>query len=77
LLLAREIRDEHGKLEDVIRLTGLRKYRAQIAVEHAGRFSLNELEAIYHRLLEIDIAIKTGELAGDLALEMLVVELTN
>jgi DNA polymerase III delta subunit len=35
------------------------------------------LESIYDRLLETDIAIKTGKLEANLALDMLVVELAR
>jgi hypothetical protein len=36
-----------------------------------------DLEHIYHRLLDYDQQIKTGQLEADLALEMLVVGLTS
>ena len=39
-------------------------------------FTLPALEKIYHRLLEIDEAAKTSQVTLDLALDMLVVELT-
>ena len=43
----------------------------------AKRFSLPALEKIYHKLLEIDEAAKTSQVALDLAMETLVVELTT
>ena len=76
LLLTREVLDGRGTLEDVVRQLKLHEYRAKLAVEHARRYTLPALEAIYHRLLTVDTAIKTGQLPGDLALEMLIVELT-
>jgi hypothetical protein len=39
-------------------------------------FSTQALERIYHRLLETDEAIKTGQMEGDVALDMLVTALT-
>ena len=36
-----------------------------------------ELKAAYDRLLETDLAIKTGKLPDDLALDLLVVELSS
>ena len=77
LLLTREILDGRGTVEDVVRLLKLHHYRASLAVEHARRYTLPQLEAIYHRLLDVDTAIKTGQMPGDLALELLVVELTQ
>lgn len=41
----------------------------------ARRFQLAELESAYRRLLETDLAIKTGKLEPDLAVELLVAEL--
>jgi DNA polymerase III delta subunit len=43
----------------------------------AKRFSMLALEKIYHKLLEIDEAAKRSQVALDLALETLVVELTT
>jgi DNA polymerase-3 subunit delta len=40
-------------------------------------FSLPQLEAIYQKLLDTDIAIKTGRNEPMLALDLLVVELTR
>ena len=77
LLLTREVLDQRGTVEEVVRQLGLHQYRAQLAVEHARRYTLPELETIYHRLLEVDTAIKTGLMPGDLALEVLVIELTQ
>ena len=77
VLLAREIIDGRGTVDDVVRQLSMHKYRASLAVEHARRYSLPQLEAIYRRLLELDTAIKTGQMAGDLALEVLVIELTQ
>ncbi len=77
LLLTREILDEHDREEDVARLAKMHPYRARLAVEQAKRYTISELEAIYHRLLEVDVAIKTGQMPDDLALETLVLELTQ
>ena len=75
--LAREIIDGRGTVDDVVRQLSMHKYRASLAVEHARRYTLPQLEEIYRRLLELDTAIKTGQMAGDLALEVLVIELTQ
>lgn len=76
LLQTREILELGGKKDDVSRALNIHPFRAQLAVEHARRFSMADLEAIYHRLFELDVAIKTGEMEGELALELLVTELT-
>ncbi|MFC1874902.1 DNA polymerase III subunit delta [Chloroflexota bacterium] len=43
--------------------------------EQAGRYSLGRLKELYHRILEADLAIKTGKYNGELALDILVAEL--
>lgn len=45
--------------------------------EQAGNFSLAQLEGIYERLLETDLAIKTGRSDPVVALDVLVMELTR
>ncbi len=47
------------------------------AVRQAMNFSLEQLEAIYRKLLETDVAIKTGQMDEVLALDMLVVGLSR
>jgi DNA polymerase-3 subunit delta len=43
--------------------------------EQAGRYSLARLKEVYHKLLEADLAIKTGRLDPELALNILIAEL--
>jgi DNA polymerase-3 subunit delta len=73
LIVAREILDEHGTANDFPKSLKIGFFPA---LESAPRFSLKLLELIYHRLLELDVAIKTGQIETDLALELLVIELT-
>jgi len=77
LLLAREILDEGGGDEEVVRQLGIHPYAARLAAEQARRFKLPDLEQIYHRLLELDEAMKTGGMEGELALDVLVTELSS
>ena len=44
-------------------------------VEQANRYSLGRLKELYHKLLEADLAIKTGRYNDELALDILVAEL--
>jgi DNA polymerase III delta subunit len=68
--------EEGGSPDVAAKKIGLHPYAARISFEHARRFSMDDLESIYHRLLEIDTAMKTGGMPGDLALDVLVTELT-
>ncbi|NJD58314.1 MAG: DNA polymerase III subunit delta [Anaerolineae bacterium] len=77
LLVAREILDEHGTVDEFPRSLKISYYPAKIAMESANRFSAKFLEHIYHRLLDFDEAIKSSQMEPDLALELLVVELTS
>lgn len=77
LLVAREIYDERGTVNDFPKALKISYYPARLALESAPRFSMNFLDRFYHRLLELDEAIKTGQIESDLALELLVIELTT
>ena len=77
LIMAREILDERLTINEIPKSLKIGYYPAKLALESAPRFSMKFLETIYHRLLEIDEAIKTGHIEPDLALDLLVIELTN
>lgn len=47
------------------------------AWEQADKYTAARLKEVYHRLLEADLSIKTGRYEGDLALDILVAELTQ
>jgi DNA polymerase-3 subunit delta len=75
LLLAREVIEGRGGQREVEQALGVHAFVAEKVFGQARRFTLPALEKIHHRLLEIDEAAKTGQVALDLALETLVVEL--
>ena len=77
LLQARELLDASASISDVQNALGLHEFVAQKVTGQAKRFSLNTLESIYHKLLEIDEGAKTSQVPLDLALDTLVVELTK
>jgi DNA polymerase-3 subunit delta len=76
LLLAREVIEQGGGAPEVQRVLGGPDFVAKKAYEQAKRFSLPVLERVYHKLLEIDEVAKTGRMPLDVAMEMLVTELT-
>ena len=75
LLQAREMLDERAAVPEIQKALGLHEYVAQKVCSQAGRFSMPALEAIYHKLLEIDEGAKTSRVPLDLALDTLIVEL--
>ncbi|HEY2981372.1 MAG TPA: DNA polymerase III subunit delta [Anaerolineales bacterium] len=77
LLQAREILDARGGKEQVASALGVHPFVAEKTAGQAKRFTLPVLEAIHHKLLGIDEAVKTGQVTLDLAMDMLVVELTR
>ena len=76
VLLAREVLDAHGGVNEVTSALGVHPFVAGKVAGQARRFSMTALEKIYHKLLEIDEAAKNSQVTLDLALETLVVELT-
>lgn len=77
LIQAREILDGRGNKDDVARALGVHPFVAEKTTGQAGRFSIESLETIFHKLLAIDESVKTGQVTLDLALDTLVVELTQ
>ncbi len=75
LLLAREVIDARGMVQDVQEALGVHPFVAEKTYAQARRFTMTSLEAIYHRLLEMDEAAKTSQVTLDLALDMFVGEL--
>jgi len=72
LLLARLSAEEIGRRLGIASDFALRK-----VLEQAARYSLPPLEAAYRRLLEADAAIKRGIYGDELALELLLDELSR
>jgi DNA polymerase-3 subunit delta len=77
LIQAREILDGRGNKDDVARALGVHPFVAEKTTQQAARFSIESLESIYRRLLNIDEGVKTSQVTLDLAMDMLVVELTR
>lgn len=77
LLQAREILDGRGNKDDVARALGVHPFVAEKTTGQANRFNVEFLEHVYRKLLSIDEGVKTGQITLDLALDTLVVELSN
>lgn len=61
----------------IAKAIGLHPYPTQKAMQQCRNWQAADLEAVYDRLLATDLAIKTGKLPDDLALDLLVVELSQ
>jgi DNA polymerase-3 subunit delta len=77
LLLSREILDRGGKLQHVIKELKVPEFVGEKIVMQVRFFSMQDLEFIYHRLLDLDIAIKSGEMESVLALDTFITETTT
>ena len=73
--LAKEMLEQGAAAADLgPRLEIRAAYPLQKTVEQARRFPWHRLEALYARLLEMDLAVKEGRLDEDVALELMVAE---
>jgi DNA polymerase-3 subunit delta len=75
LLLARDLLERNTPETEVARLLGVHPFVAGKVSRQARQFTLPTLEVIYHHLLEIDLAIKTSQMTGELALDTLLASL--
>lgn len=75
LLQAREIIDEGGGIFGIQKELNVLPFVAKKLEGQAGRFTIGELESIYQRLLEVDEALKSGQITFELAMDMFIVEL--
>ena len=76
LLLVLDLKDNFDKMR-IAKETGIHPYVVQKALLQTRNFDSNGLKSIYQKLLETDIAIKTGEKDSRLALDLLVKEITK
>lgn len=77
LIMARDVIDGGGVLQDVTEVLGVHEYVAKKAFNQARAFDMHTLDIVYHRLLAMDEATKTGGMPLDASLDMLIVELSG
>jgi len=77
LVLARDLLERGRKVADVTRELKLHPYVGGKVTAQARRFSLPVLETVYHRLLELDEAVKSGMMEGNIALDTFVARFTT
>ncbi len=77
LLQVKDYMNQGMRLKEIAAALKLHPYPTEKAMRQARQYSLEQLQRIYDRLLETDVAIKTGQLEANLALDMLVVELAR
>jgi DNA polymerase-3 subunit delta len=75
LLLGKEILDSGGGENEIASTLKVHPYVARKVAIQARRFTQSDLEAIYRRLLSIDVATKSSEMDADLSLDLLIADL--
>ena len=75
IVIAKDLGRKKSKPAIPDSLEGVSNYSLDKAVRQAKAFTLERIKKAYDKLLEADIGIKTGKYEGDLALDLLVVEL--
>jgi DNA polymerase-3 subunit delta len=75
LILTREYLDNGGS-GNLGTVLGLHPRAAEGFARQARAFRMNELEAIHHKLLDYDVAMKTGAMEPELAADLLMTGLT-
>jgi DNA polymerase-3 subunit delta len=72
LILAREYLNAGGAPKQLGKAIGVHPYVGEKLAQQVHTFSLEQLETIYHFLLETDAGIKTGKVTDVLALDLLI-----
>jgi len=75
ILLAKGLGEEGSGGKVVDRPENVSDYSLKKAQEQAKAYSFERVKTLFERLLEADVAIKSGKCDGELALELLVAEL--
>ncbi len=66
-----------SKVEIQNRLGLVAEFALDRTLEQANRYPLERLKGVYNKLLETDLALKTGKFDGELALNILIAELSR
>jgi DNA polymerase-3 subunit delta len=77
LILAREYLNSGGTPKQIGKAIGVHPYVGEKLGQQVSKFTLDQLEQIYHYLLETDIGIKTGKVDDMLALDLLIAGISS
>ena len=75
LLKLKDLIEKGTPFHDLARQSKLHPFVIKKSSQQLKNFSMDQLKKIYHRLLEIDLQIKTGRLDGLTCLDLLVGEM--
>lgn len=72
IILAKDLSGRGENAESIARLLGIHPFVVRKVVAQSGYFSSAQLEQVYRYLLDLDLAIKSGDLTPEAALDLLV-----
>ena len=77
LILAKDLKARGMQQDEIGRRLSIRGYPLTKTMQQEGRFSAAHLAEIHRRLLEADLSIKTGAADEDMALDTLIIALSD
>jgi len=72
LIQVKELKNEGASYQDIAKRLGIHPFPAKKLYDQATRFTAAQLEAVYRHLLDTDVAVKSGEVEVEVALDLLV-----
>ena len=75
LLIIKDLIERHSPYYSISKMTGLHPFIVKKSHQQADKFTLQELKKIYRRIFEVDLAIKTGKIGSETALDLLITEI--
>jgi DNA polymerase-3 subunit delta len=77
LIQVKELKTERATPQDIAQTLKLHPFPARKLYNQATHFTTAQLEAVYRHLLDTDVAIKSGEIEAEVALDLLVAGLAT
>lgn len=77
LLMVREVQEQGGNDQRIAQEVKQPAWIVRKISPQARRFSRGDLEAIYRNLLDLDLGMKTGQIDGEIALNILVASVSR
>jgi DNA polymerase-3 subunit delta len=77
MLLGKVVLEEGGDEGEIARRLAIKRFVANKIASQARKFSRSELEGIYRRLLDLDVALKTGVMDVELNIDLLIEAVTR
>ncbi len=77
MLQVRDLMQRGMNVDAIQKQLGLHPFVTKKIAEQARNYSVEQLENIMHKLLQVDVDLKTSKLEPTLALDLLVVDLTQ